>query len=166
MSVRPQLQRPGMVRSLPARSIRAHASASADNTMDTVTTLGKEVVEAATATATDVVPDLPLAVTPESPQPPTPNVSSAPSKAIPDVSPTDVAKPSDLPKSSVPEISGQEQLDMSDILPDVKAPDLDASVAGKVESMFSKVCQHAVLYRMWPMLGRGGGVQGGCRKCC
>lgn len=73
------------------------------------------------------------------PQPPTSSLPSVPAESGTEMSAPDLSKAADLPQSSNPEVAGPETLDMRDILPDVKAPEIESSVADKVESMLSKV---------------------------
>lgn len=121
------------MRPLPARSIRAHASSSTDPIPDSVTVLVKEAMETITST------ELPSSGEVAAPQPPTSALPSAPAEGVTEISAPVMPKGADLPQSSNAEVLGQERLDMRDILPDVKAAEVEPSVADKVESMFNKV---------------------------
>eukprot|EP00892_Ulva_mutabilis_P010962 jgi/Ulvmu1/8238/UM041_0048.1 len=135
----PAIMRPGMLRALPARSIRAHAGISAENAGDTMTSAAQERVETAPARLSTDIPEIAQPVMPATPQPPAPEASTATqAKHMLDASPDEISLPFDISKTSVPDTAGQDKLDMSDILPNVKAPEPEVSVAEKMESMFNK----------------------------
>lgn len=121
------------MRPIPARCIRTHAGLGASSSSEIPAAAANSSVE-------NVGPaEMPTAVATAPPQAPTSAQPSISVERIPDVSATTAPQVADLPKISVPEGAGQDTLAMQDILPDVKATEVETSVAEKVESMFNKV---------------------------